>query len=168
MTALAALRAAWRYRFPLALVAAALAIAAYVHAVRSSGELRGSLDTISARLHGAAVALDHRKAQVDTVARVDSIRWQRWDTVYTHSTDTVRVRDTLYVRKSVADSTVRACSVAFLSCERRVAVRDSIIAKRDSVHVVDSLSFRAAAGDARRAKLVWGVVGAVIGRASCH
>lgn len=75
-----------------------------------------------------------RAAGADTVYRVDTLTAVRWLTRYQTArvTDTVTVvqRDTsiVYVRASVADSTVHACRAVLSSCALAVATRDSVIA----------------------------------------
>lgn len=100
--------------------------------------------------HAQAAELDslrHRAARVDSVFVHDTVRLTQWrtrfdtlqDTVLQHLTDTVKVRE--FVR--VADSTIAACSAVVLTCEARVAARDSLIAVQaaviDAEHAKDRL-----------------------------
>lgn len=82
-----------------------------------------------------ARALAQRVARVDTVYRRDTVRLRqqltRWDTV---TREVAALPDTVLVPVEVvrwvareADSTVQACRVVVLTCEQRVAVRDSLI-----------------------------------------
>lgn len=156
----------------IALTCAALFVGLVALEVRSTlgnAEQRGAYKAETKQLDTSNAALRAHAAKVDTVHVRDSVRYvvrqARYDTLYVR--DTVTVHDTLYVRKDLADSTLRACSDVFLSCERKVAVRDSIIANRDERI---TLSDRMAADIRRqstRDKLVWAIVGAASGRLSC-
>lgn len=141
--------------------------ALYLHEVQRTAELRGELRVRSAQLDSAAKALTTRMARVDTVARVDSVTFTRWRTQYVTTTDTIRVRDTLYVRKEVADSTVSACLVALGSCARRVAVRDSLLAVAEDRRALAVRAATLTVREARRGKLTWGLVGAGVGALAC-
>jgi hypothetical protein len=121
---------------------------------------RGHADGLS---DASTVALRPRVMVVkmtDTAYRTDTIRLNRWRDRW----DSVRVTDTLvrdsivYVPRDVADSTISACRSVVLSCERRVAARDTLIealhaslraeraAKPSRVRVALDRAFWAAAG----------------------
>lgn len=126
---------------------------------------RGRLEARTAVLDSVTKAHRREVARVDTVARVDSVRLVRWATRYDtlRTSDTVTVRDTLYVRKELADSTVRACVEAFNSCELRVAARDTLIADLTARVRLDSLAFKREHARRRWASLKAGLLGMAAG-----
>ena len=75
--------------------------------------------------------LEHRVKATDTVYRIDTLYFTRTlkvevakrDTVLKHLTDTVLVKQFI----AAADTAIRACQSVVLTCEQRVAQRDSII-----------------------------------------
>ena len=151
-------------------VTALVAFAGYqIHAVISNAEQRGAAKAVTAQLDSNNAALRGRAARVDTVHVRDSVRYvvtrARYDTL--RITDTLRIHDTLYVRKELADASLKACSDVFLSCEHKVAVRDSIIANRDARIVQDERLASLARHQSTRDKIVWGILGAASGRLSC-
>ncbi len=89
---------------------------------------RGAAEAEGARWKQELDSLRVVARRVDTLYRTDTVRlWrlrERWDTAVVHvekwKTDTVEV--VRYVQ--LADSTIRACTAALLTCEERVAVRD--------------------------------------------
>lgn len=85
----------------------------------------------------SAIATLMREARhVDSIYVTDTIRLTKWktaydttrDTVLAHLTDTIRVKEYVHV----ADSTIAACSRVVLTCQLRVAQRDSIILQQAS------------------------------------
>lgn len=161
------MRTLYHFRGAIACALLALLAIAYGCERQHTAELRGALTARDSVLRANGVRLERLKVRVDTVHRVDSVRFDRWRTVYTHTADTVRVRDTLYVRKELADSVVRSCSLALNSCEEAKALRDSIIAneraRREAVERMLANTVRAA----RTAKPVWGALGAAVGFGAC-
>jgi len=91
----------------------------------SRGHADGMADGASSRVR----AYTHIVRKVDTMYVRDTVRfarWRdRWDSV--RVTDTVTVRDVVYVPRDVADSTISACRLVIASCESRVAARDTLI-----------------------------------------
>lgn len=103
--------------------------------VAHSAARRAVAEQEARRLSGVVTAL---RAQVDSLqrmaARVDTVYRTvrvRYDSLLPG--DTVRVRDTLYVRKDIADTTIRACGLALDACQRAGLARDVVIAAQDSL-----------------------------------
>lgn len=92
-------------------------------AAAAEAELRAALRFAERRSDSLAKALRPQLVEVE--------RWRtRWDTLPARR-DTLRLRDTVWVPVEVlvvADSTIRACSVALDSCQALVA---SVSAERD-------------------------------------
>lgn len=68
-------------------------------------------------------------AKADTIYLRDTVRYQTWRTVYDTVRERLDVTDTVEVIRYVhiADSTVTACSLALLSCNKALDWRDSVI-----------------------------------------
>lgn len=116
------------------LLPALLLVAAVIGGVKAFScysESIGARDAKIAALSSTVAALQKSTARTDTVYRVDTMRFTKWktnydtlrDTVLTHLTDTLRIKEYVHV----TDSTIAACSAVVLTCEQRVAQRDSII-----------------------------------------
>jgi len=102
--------------------------------------LGGERALLRQRLHASdstIAALTQRARTVDTLYRTDTVHLRvaiaRWDTVRqtVEHWDTARVAvpaETVKVIVRAAEQVVNACSVVVLTCEQRVAQRDSIIA----------------------------------------
>lgn len=109
------------------LVALALAVLAAL-SWRDARDERAQSAVYAARLDSLATVT----ARVDTIYTRDTLTLWRQVRATDTLTATVEVwkRDTLrvveYVQK--ADSTIRSCAAAVLTCEARVAVRDSALA----------------------------------------
>lgn len=133
----------------------------------SSAERRGfEAGELAARTHvldSIATVQAAEVRRVDTVARVDSVRFVQWRTRYVATTDTVVVDSIVYVNKATADSTVNACTEALGSCATRVAARDRLIRTLYDRRAADSLALRQAVTRQRTAAVKGGVVGGVIG-----
>lgn len=110
----------------LALVAVALV---GVLAYGSEQRKRGAAEAQVARLAHVADSLANVSRGIDTVYVRDTLRLTQWRTRYVTALDTLRLTDTVAVKEfiAIADSTVKACSVALLTCEQRVSVRDQRI-----------------------------------------
>lgn len=117
-------------RWALPLVAVVLLWAWHTAAERE-GALR---QRIQAR-EAVIASLARQKARVDTAYTRDTVTLTRWRTTYTGIRDTLRLTDTVAVKRFVltADSTIHACSVALETCEHRVAWRDSLLIQKDSL-----------------------------------
>ncbi len=76
--------------------------------------------------------------------------------------DTVRVRDTLYVRKDIADTTIHACTLALGACQRAGFAKDAVVLVQDSV----IRALRQRPGPCRVAGVSCGVLGLVGGFAA--
>ncbi len=104
----------------------------------------------SKRLRHALDSLAAVSARIDTVYASDTVRL--WRNVKSVDTMTVTVHswkhDTLKVVEYVerADSAVRACVAVVLTCEARVALRDTRIALLDSLNANTAKRLRAAKG----------------------
>lgn len=82
--------------------------------------------------------LRQQVARADTVYQHDTVTLRQWRTRY----DSVRLTDTLtayrydtavvYVPRADADSAVAPCTRAVQSCDIRVALRDSVIARQSA------------------------------------
>lgn len=59
--------------------------------------------------------------------RVDTVSFHHWKTHYDTTSDTLRFHDTVWVPKTLADSTVRTCSTALTTCELLNLQKDSLI-----------------------------------------
>lgn len=154
----------------LTIVAAGISLALLAFSFVAAHDMRATRAALAAKdsvLAATVARLEHEKAAVDTVWRVDSLTFVKWRTRYDSTADTIRVRDTLYVRKDVADGTVKACSELLESCAVRVAKRDSIIAaerqRREALERTVKLEQR----ERRKGNITWGLVGAAAGRLSC-
>ena len=71
-------------------------------------------------------------ARVITQYRRDTVRVTRYAKSYYAIRDTLRLTDTVRVKEALvaADSAIKACSDVVLSCSRRAAYQDSIIASQ--------------------------------------
>lgn len=100
-------------------------VLAYGHEQRK----RGAAEAEIAKLQDAYDSLSQVSRGIDTVYRVDTIRFTRWRTRLQTARDTLTLTDTVEVLRFIAaaDSTIAACSVALLTCEERVGVRDQRI-----------------------------------------
>jgi len=111
----------------------ALAVALLVVGLLYGCEMkaRGRAEADGARWRSELAALRGRTARVDSVYVRDTVTlWRQvrstdtlTQTVETWKHDTVKVVE--YVAR--ADSTIRSCTAALLTCEQRVALRDSTI-----------------------------------------
>lgn len=102
------------------------------------------------------------RTHLDTAYRSDTIRLWRAKMVYDTArvTDTVMRNDTVFVPRLIADSAVVACVMSLATCERRVAMSDSVAAFwRDSVGNIPTP--RPASKLVALATLVWLVVQAL-------
>lgn len=124
----------------------------YVGRAQLDGK-RAAADQATIRGHEATIAaLNTQIGRKDTVFRIQRdtflIRRQRWDTVKTVDTVTVRQVsiDTLRLVVRVADSTIAACSLALTTCEERTALLRERIA-------VDSGTIRALSREVARARI---------------
>lgn len=135
----------------------------------SNAEQRGATKAAVAQLVAKRDTLIVHERAVDTVHVRDSVRSVAWVTRYDTVTvrDTVTLHDTLYVRKALADSTIRACVLADNSCERAKAVRDSIIETLNKQIAEDARLATLARHQTLRDKITWGVVSGAAGRLSC-
>lgn len=100
-------------------------------ALRNEGALREQMAGLNAR----NAKLEDEAGRVDTAYIHDTVTFTRWKTRLDTLAVDMKVTDTVQVRQfiAVADSTVRACSVALQTCETRVALRDQRIAVLDSL-----------------------------------
>lgn len=149
----------------VALALACILLAGSIFLSRERGEYAAKIKS----LDSANAVLRAVKARVDTIHTQDSVRFVQWRVRYDtlRATDTLTLRDTLYVRKEIADSTISACSVVLNSCERAKAVRDSIIFNRDSALLAVKRMAEEAAKEAKREKMRWGFFGAATGALAC-
>lgn len=108
----------------LAVVIGFVVKCAYDRGVESAGAAKAA----GALAQAARAPLVIEKLRLDTVYVRDTVRMRVAVTRY----DTARIRDTVvrdsivYVNRAAADDAVRACSAVVLTCERRLAVADSI------------------------------------------
>jgi hypothetical protein len=116
-------------RTAIGLAIVAVLVSYALHEARQTGRAEGRAE-VAAR---AVVIRSGAVAKADTIYR-DSLRilnrWRdRWDTVRVRDTIVIRRNDTtlVYVPRAAADSTIRACYAVLRSCEARVAARDSLI-----------------------------------------
>lgn len=80
--------------------------------------------------------LTHRADSLSRVFRVDTLTLTRKITQYVEHRDTLRLTDTVRVKEALkaADTAISACQRSLQTCSRLVAIKDSIIAKTDSVY----------------------------------
>lgn len=94
--------------------------AALLAASYAIGQRQGRLDATAAQVAPLRDTVHH----YDTVYRRDTAVLTRWRTKWDSLTREVPIykTDTLWVERTIAaaDSTIRACSAALLTCERRV------------------------------------------------
>jgi hypothetical protein len=71
-----------------------------------------------ARSDSVIASLTAEASRRDTVFRRDTVRLTRWRTAYDTArvTDTVVVDSVVYIPREIADSTIRACTLAVGSC----------------------------------------------------
>lgn len=120
-----------------------------------------------ARLRAGLDSLEQVRARVDSVFVRDTLQlWRQvrstdtlTATVETWKHDTVRVIE--YVTR--ADSTIRSCAAAVLTCEQRVAVRDSTNAALRALNASTERQLRAERGKRVRDALTGAGVGLLAG-----
>lgn len=80
-------------------------------------------------LNGKIAHLVTEEKQRDSVYRVEVSAYANQMLHYKNLRDTVKLTDTVWVKRFivVADSTIHACNALVVTCEQRVAIRDSII-----------------------------------------
>lgn len=91
---------------------------------------RGRAEADGARWRSELAALRGRTARVDTVYRVEKQTFTRWRDSVVTLRDSLTVTDTVEVLRFIAtqDSTIASCQALIVTCEQRVAVRDSALA----------------------------------------
>lgn len=109
----------------------ALAVALLVVGLLYGCEMkaRGRAEADGARWRSELAALRGRTARVDTVWRVQTKTFTRWRDSVVTLRDSLTVTDTVEVLRFIAvqDSTIASCQALILTCEQRVALRDSSI-----------------------------------------
>ncbi len=127
----------------------ALLIAA-VAWLRHDAFVRGGLAQAEAQLAVSDRALTHVIRKTDTAYVKQRVPFERaaahYDSVRVHDTVPVLVPvpgkpDTaiIYVPRAAADAAVSSCSAVLLTCEKRVAQRDSLLGIKDQrIHVLET------------------------------
>lgn len=98
--------------------------------------LKGAYEAEAAHLAERVADLTHRADSLQSAFRVDTVRLTRSVTKYETLRDTLRLTDTVRVKEALkaADTAISACQRSRQTCSRLVAIKDSIIAKTDSVY----------------------------------
>ena len=112
------------------LTVALVAVALFgLFAYGSEQRRRGAAEAEVAQLQHVNDSLKGVQAKVEIRYVRDTIRVTQWKTRYVTALDTLRLTDTVAVKEfiAIADSTIKSCSVALLTCEERVGVRDQRI-----------------------------------------
>jgi len=117
-------------RMSLVLLLAAGAFLAAIAEAERRGAARERARVLSARVDTLRVT----ERMTDTLWR-DTLRIATrarlvWDTV--RATDTIRVRDTLYVPLAAAEAAVESCWAANRACARAGAAKDTLLAAQDA------------------------------------
>ena len=112
------------------------------------------------RLEERLAGFHDQVAVVDTAYVTDTVTLTRWRTRLDTMSVDKRITDTVWVKQyvQVAESTVVACSGALETCEKRVALRDSMITNLDSL-----LRIERKRGPDWKSKLGWLLAGAAAG-----
>lgn len=136
---------------------------------------RAAEATLDRQMAALKVEVAHAQARADSLQRAyrtDTVRLWRAVTRY----DSTRVTDTLvrvdsvthetvvYVPRAVADTAIRACTLALRTCEQRVAAADSLTALARSEATVTGDALTAARRTGRWAKVGWALAGLAVGR----
>lgn len=135
-------------RLPLIVAAVLVALLAFAFwRERANSEQLGKWRDIAKRLQSDSAKAAASVRRTDSVFSRDTVRLRVTETRYKTLRDTIvsRLTDTLRVREFVtlADSTIGACRAAVSSCERRVAVRDSLIRTLGRQRQADAKVFHA-------------------------
>lgn len=127
-------------------------------ALRAEGAARERLAAVTAKLHVDSLTAHTR----DSVVRVDTVRYVRWATKYDTAVKTLRITDTIEVKRfvSVADSTIGACRQVVTSLSLSCAAKDSVI---QDLRAIVRLQPRTVSRSSWREKLAWGVGGLAVG-----
>lgn len=85
-------------------------------------------DAYISQLETQVKALAIRKARIDTVLVRDTLRLTHWQTRYDTAriNQVVMIHDTAYIPRTVADSTVNACTLALHDCLAVRALNDTL------------------------------------------
>ena len=113
---------------PLAyLLAAVLTLWAWQRDAKRAGAAEQRLRVADSLLTIAEARADSLKV----VYRTDTLRLTKWRTRFDTALVTLNVTDTVEVLRfvAVADSTVKACSVALSTCEQRLGAQEAITAQ---------------------------------------
>lgn len=94
---------------------------------RSVGEL--------ARAKSEIDSLKLARGAVEVRYQVDTLRLREWLTRYERTTDTLWRDSIVYVRKEVADSTIKACLLALKDCDAIRAKNDTLVRKLEALAV---------------------------------
>lgn len=90
---------------------------------------RGQAEASEAATRLELAAFKRRIVKVDTVWRVEKQTFTRWRDSVVTLRDSLTVTDTVEVLRFIAvqDSTIATCQALILTCDQRVALRDSSI-----------------------------------------
>ena len=124
-----------------------------------SARMQRHRDSLDAAFHVQNTIRTVTLRQYDSVRIRDTIAVSRVDTVHHDTTVTV------YVPRAVADTAIRACTLALRTCEQRVATADSLtaLARQQTALTADALT--AARRTGRWTAAGWALAGLVVGRA---